>query len=349
MATSPAYVKARAEGDVLSLWNLLKVASTGTGSALIYSSITKLVSMRQRDQDTSSFVLEFTNTVEDLKRLEPDEKVLLENIFNTLFIISLDQTKFEKKLTPIYATDQWPKYTVFAQEIVTYERNISSIEEWQKNPDAPTVANVAKGSKNFGQKCFNCGEIGHKSIDCERKQATCDVCGRSHHTSVHDDVVRLAENKQKIGQDGKKSQGRFKGKRDVKKSSQKKTYSRKDNTKAMLNDEFEEDDDNDDDCDEDDDNVDDDNEQYWVQVNDDCEVYKVSNTKDESLDDTDFILDSGCKNSHICNDSRLLTQLSERPSATVQGISGPKVKPSYVGNLPFAFFFISPTLIYICN
>jgi hypothetical protein len=71
-------------------------------------------------------------------------------------------------------------------------------------------------------------------------------------------------------------------------------------------------------------------------VNDDCEVYKVSNTKDESLDDTDFILDSGCKNSHICNDSRLLTQLSERPSATVQGISGPKVKPSCVGNLPFA-------------
>ena len=35
--------------------------------------------------------------------------------------------------------------------------------------------------------CFNCGQTGHGTADCQQRRAKCIICGKGHRTELHED------------------------------------------------------------------------------------------------------------------------------------------------------------------
>ena len=100
--------------------------------------------MKQADKykEYNSYLKEFKDVRSDLM-CQGTAAQVLEKIFNTMFVLGLDQDQFSKKLTEIYGTRDWPNFDLLAAELHTYVESIKRIKYILKdNNDGKIKANL---------------------------------------------------------------------------------------------------------------------------------------------------------------------------------------------------------------
>jgi hypothetical protein len=107
------YQNAYVAYNIHVIWNMTEQICVGRGAISVYALITKLLKTTQREGH-QKYSKEFKEAVADLRRqggarqpLAPGQQpnsdaVILEMIFNTIFILGLNQEQFKEKLTTIY-------------------------------------------------------------------------------------------------------------------------------------------------------------------------------------------------------------------------------------------------------
>jgi hypothetical protein len=63
--------------------------------------VTKLINLRQQDEDIVGYTKSFKDLVADIGRLG-DEKKQLELIFNALYVVGINQSQFKDQIKKIY-------------------------------------------------------------------------------------------------------------------------------------------------------------------------------------------------------------------------------------------------------
>ena len=76
----------------------------GRGAVSVYAITTRLIKSKQIGSYTQ-YVKEFRNIVTDLTR-QGNAQAVLDTMFNTLFILGLNQEQFKDRLTAIYGNNQ---------------------------------------------------------------------------------------------------------------------------------------------------------------------------------------------------------------------------------------------------
>jgi hypothetical protein len=178
--------------NILEIWNMTEQVCVGRGTISVYTLITKLLRTTQWE-GYQRFAKEFKKTVADLKRqggprqplvqgqaAHPDT-VILEKIFNTIFILRLNQERFKEKLTTIYGQQNWPDYEALSQELNMYTEATERMEmptNGKSNNDEIIGAHMGKVETTM--ECWNCGSKKHiiKS-NCPRPPHKCSVCKKA--------------------------------------------------------------------------------------------------------------------------------------------------------------------------
>jgi hypothetical protein len=129
LVATDGYERALREFDVLKIWLLTEQVVRGRGAVSIYTMTSRLVTLKQVDKykEYNSYLKEFKDVRSDLMRQGTAAQVL-DKIFNTMFVLGLDQDQFLKKLTEIYATRDWPNFDVLAAELHTYVESTERIK-----------------------------------------------------------------------------------------------------------------------------------------------------------------------------------------------------------------------------
>jgi hypothetical protein len=84
--------------------------------------------------------------------------VILEMIFNMIFILGLNQEQFKEKLITIYGQQNWPSYDVLSQELnmcAKATERMKMLTAGKSNNDGIIKAHI--GSTDSSMECWNCG------------------------------------------------------------------------------------------------------------------------------------------------------------------------------------------------
>ena len=101
----PGYQQAYRESNLLELWHMVEQVVQGRGAMSIFALTTKFLKMRQEGpEDWPRYAKEWKNTTNELMKFGTPDKVL-EAMFNTHLVMSINQEQFKEKLTPIYGTN----------------------------------------------------------------------------------------------------------------------------------------------------------------------------------------------------------------------------------------------------
>jgi hypothetical protein len=76
----------------------MRECATGQGKHSSYVYVTKLINLRQQDEDIAGYTKSFKDLVADIGRLG-DEKKQLELIFNALYVVGINQSQFKDQIS----------------------------------------------------------------------------------------------------------------------------------------------------------------------------------------------------------------------------------------------------------
>lgn len=327
--------------DLLALWNITEQTVRGRGAISIYALTARFFRMKQKGaEDWARYAKEWKGTVEDLLRFGQPADVLAA-MFNTHLVMSVDQTQFKEKLTPIYGTNNWPAYADLMLELNTYAANTERMKEFQGDDKGEGKAQAYEIQTNVNNKvkggCWNCGSFKHLRADCPKSPSKCDKCGKMGHIEKYCRSTKESnerEVKQKFKGKGKLYRNPKDGKRKEERDRRPKKRDRG-NGKAYSAEENEDSESDDDEEDYEDEDEEESEEYYVVNIEVEEEVEETRALKAEvkmSKNPT-FILDTGCKRLNICKDEEILSEITSI-KATVTGISGTNIKAEKVGELP---------------
>jgi hypothetical protein len=122
--------------------------------------------------------------------------VILEKIFNAIFILGLNQEQFKEKLATIYGQQNWPDYEVLSQELNMYAEvteQMETLTSGKCNNYGIIGAHMGKAETTI--KCWKCGSKNHIKSNCPRPQHKCGVCKKVGHLKKH--CFEKKENKTK--------------------------------------------------------------------------------------------------------------------------------------------------------
>lgn len=184
MTTSPGYAAMFDAYDIHGLWRLTEQVCLGTGAISVYTLIARLLQLNQRGS-YNDYQKDFKRLVMDLRN-QGEAHVVLDKIFNALFILGLDQEQFRDKLAIVYGTRDWPGYEALSAELHTYVESKLRMSELRKdNNEGKITANVAKEQRRDGSEkrmqCWNCGSYDHRRSNCDKPLARCGKCRKEGH------------------------------------------------------------------------------------------------------------------------------------------------------------------------
>lgn len=327
--------------DLLALWNMTEQTVRGRGAISVYSLTARFFRMKQKGpEDWARYAKEWRGTVEDLLRFGAPEDVL-NAMFNTHLVMSVDQTQFKEKLTPIYGRNNWPAYADLMLELNTYAANTERMKEFQGDDKGEGKEKAYETQANTGNKgkggCWNCGSYKHLRSECPKPPNKCNECGKMGHIEKYCRLLR--ESNDRDQQHRPKGKGKPRLYRNPKEGKKKEERVRKERKKARgkaysaeesENSESEEEEEYEEEAEESEGS-------YVVKINIEMEEEGLQAMKAEVNADINptFILDTGCKRLNICKDEGVLSELTHI-NATVTGISGANIKADKVGELPIA-------------
>jgi hypothetical protein len=139
VTSQPGYQNAYVAYDIHAIWNMTEQVCVECGAISVYALITKLPRTTERE-GYQRYSKEFKEAVADLRRQggvrqplasgqqpHPDT-IILEMIFNAIFILGLNPEQFKEKLTTIYGQQNWPAYDILSQELKTYAEATEQME-----------------------------------------------------------------------------------------------------------------------------------------------------------------------------------------------------------------------------
>jgi hypothetical protein len=169
--------------DLLGIWKLTEQVAIGRGAVSVYAQLVKLIQMRQAGS-FDQYAKEFVELTIDLNALGTGDE-FRKFLYNTLFILGLNQEQFKDKLTTIYGSRKWPDYRKLATELHEYAEATERIKDLRKdNSNGAISANAVNVTKNSSSGesygvCWNCGSSYHRRKDCPRQPHRCTTMGCS--------------------------------------------------------------------------------------------------------------------------------------------------------------------------
>jgi hypothetical protein len=165
--------------DVLGIWNLTQQVVIGVGSMSVYNVISRLLRLKQKGMYVT-YQREFQDLVADVRSQGTADEIL-EKIFDSLFILGVDQEQFKDVLTPVYGRRVWPRYADLAAQLSIYAEQTERMASFntRNDNDGRIEANVVKmGGDGPGPnwECFNCGGKNHRSRECVKSKHQCKKC-----------------------------------------------------------------------------------------------------------------------------------------------------------------------------
>jgi len=195
------------------LFKFAQTASVGSGGCSIYLDILKFIGLKCVDDKWEEYFTEFRDTMQKLKELDNDKDHKMLNMMgNTIFVMGLRDVKaLGNEIDTVMSLSEWPdaetlmtKWTI----LLTNRKNAIGSRDAKEGAVLANKAKVSSKSKVKKQAlavkystskkrkeiiCWNCGEKGyHGWRRCSKPKARCSEkgCGRPHHTSVHDMIVK---------------------------------------------------------------------------------------------------------------------------------------------------------------
>ena len=108
VVTSEGYAAAAGNYDILTVWNLLEQVVQGRGAMSVISLTVRLLRLKQSG-GISEYIKEFKEITHDLLAVNANREVILNKLFDTLFLLGCDQEQFKEVLTPWYGERDWPE------------------------------------------------------------------------------------------------------------------------------------------------------------------------------------------------------------------------------------------------
>jgi len=181
VASTEGFQQALATSNLLQIWQITEQVVNGRGAVSVYAITTKLIGLRQVGSSYTQYVKEFRDSVTDLMR-QGQAQVVLDRIFNTLFILGLNQEQFKERLTPIFGTNDWPEYDVLAAELQIYAEATERMHMLtsKDKTEGKISAHVTKYLEST-RSCWNCGRSNHLKSECNRPLHECKVCRDTGH------------------------------------------------------------------------------------------------------------------------------------------------------------------------
>lgn len=350
------------QGDVINFFKLVEKVVEGSGSATIYQLLTRFFRLSMKEEDTwAGYIREWKDLVASVKRQGSAEEIL-EAIFQTHLVMTVDQEKFKEILTTIYASTVWPATHKLMDTFAAYATNREVIAMVQNHtPDGRIGAFTSKARgiqpvqtqrttdlrKRDDRTCYNCGEIGHLVANCPRPPTRCGICGRHHLTKLCPKTSEL----KRVGQQPHRETRGIEQNREQKKKS---TNTQKRNRFSNYAIRFGHEDGSDDDYDpseEDEEQLE--NEEITEDKGQPSRVWYIGDEESdggttthdlegtsyniitkEQLEDTEFIMDTGCRRYNICKTREIIDDI-RKTKAQIVGISGTPIPADGIGQLPF--------------
>ena len=211
------YETKRSELNFYWLMEKIKFIQTGEGAHSMTLEVMKLLTMRMEVGRHKEFNARFTKVITGITRRGMAADVLLPIIFNTAYHYGLkgDGNHFytqelNKLLTlpdlPAYEKTMGHMNTLYTalRGIDEYSNNVSngvvqanvaqtdSRQRFSRSTNGPAQSHNSGGPSNssdvntvYGDMCLNCAKKGHMARDCQSPPSVCNVCRKSHHSSLH--------------------------------------------------------------------------------------------------------------------------------------------------------------------
>ena len=317
------------------LWQLMEQCCVGRGAVSIYTTITRLLKLRQEGDQFVSYNKAFTELTVDLgQQGTPD--VILKKILNALYVIGLNQEQFKDILTPIYGTMDWKDRDALSKELTTYAEATTRMKSLLSKDNLNGVVSANK-SEYVG--CYNCGSSSHMKNKCTKDPHKCSKCGMFGHLEKYCRKGSKKETEEssdevdepKTSKDKKRTRKTFKGN----KAKARERVLQK--VMAKLCD-LEEDSGDDDEFSNDDDD-DDEDEKSVVGCMTKCCFHDLENVvaMNAKAEERLFKIDSGCRGAHVLTkDTTLMEEIDMskwKKIPMVHGISGDGIATTKAGRL----------------
>ena len=359
VVTSEGYAAAAGNYDILTVWNLLEQVVQGRGAMSVISLTVRLLRLKQSG-GISEYIKEFKEITHDLLAVNANREVILNKLFDTLFLLGCDQEQFKEVLTPWYGERDWPERDQAMLRLHQYAEATQHLTKFKKNNNGGEImAHLADNSNsqtiNQTKECYRCGKIGHISPECRSAPHKCTICGVTGHiekmcrsqskssskTPVNSATVQKFTSKSSNKKYGKDEKNMKESKLTKKKggkldrSTLKKIFA---NLASQLNDEDEEEEDEEEESGNEEEDIYDCEPEYVCTVKENKEdlVEEAQVTSYLSRADVkeSFILDTGCRGAHIAATPNLLHKVESCTTASVSGITGHELRSTHSGCLP---------------
>ena len=104
---------------------------------------------------------------------------VIEAIFQTHLVMTVDQELFRDILVPIYGTTDWPSTNELIDRFTAYATNKEVISNVANNGmDNHLPAFAARCTDSGPRICFNCGQQGHIAASSTQPAARCGIFGQ---------------------------------------------------------------------------------------------------------------------------------------------------------------------------
>ena len=171
LVTSAGYQVAYNAFHIHEIWNLTVQVVVGRGAISVYSLVTRLLKHAQEGAYTK-YEKEFKEMVVDL-RAQGNPQQVLDMVFNTLFILGLNQDQFKERLTVIYGARAWPDFYILSGELHMYAESVERMKVIKKDHNDgkviafavnPTVQQAVDATRG----CRTCRDTDHIKRDCPK-------------------------------------------------------------------------------------------------------------------------------------------------------------------------------------